>query len=120
MPMVNSADERGGHCKVYGFYAVSCAETAEPIEMSFGMWTCVGPRNSTLYGSAHWCHLANMTGTSVCGGDAASCQINLTTYQKRPTLPNGITRNCVTNIKQAILFPFIVWFCDEINVCKLQ
>jgi len=32
------------HCKVYGLSAVSCAKTAEPIEIPFGMWTPVGPR----------------------------------------------------------------------------
>jgi len=28
---------------------------------------------------AHWCHLKNMTEPSMCGGDAALCQITLTT-----------------------------------------
>ena len=28
---------------------VSCAKTAKPIEMSFGMWTRVSPRNSHIY-----------------------------------------------------------------------
>ena len=28
---------------------------------------------------AHWCHLANTTEPSVCSGDAALCQISLTT-----------------------------------------
>jgi len=28
---------------------------------------------------AHWCHLANTTEPSMCGGDAALCQITLTT-----------------------------------------
>ena len=27
---------------------VNCAETAEPIEMSFGIWTQVGPRKHVL------------------------------------------------------------------------
>jgi len=27
--------------------------------------------------SAHWCHLANTTEPSLCGGDAALCQITL-------------------------------------------
>ena len=27
---------------------------------------------------AHWCHLTNTTEPSVCGGDAALCQITLT------------------------------------------
>jgi len=32
-----------------------------------------------LYMDAHWRHLANKTEPSVCGGDAALCQITLTT-----------------------------------------
>jgi len=32
-----------------------------------------------LYMGAHWRHLANTTEPSVCGGDAALCQITLTT-----------------------------------------
>ena len=33
-----------------------------------------------LHGGAHWCHVANTTEPSVCGGDVALCQITLTTY----------------------------------------
>jgi len=103
---------------------------AEPIEMLFGMWTRVGPRNHLLDGAqipmhdgsvlrakrgwpkicpdmcnsqythsdsaggrnglvcmpigvyymgAHWRHLVNTMEPSMCGGDAALCQITLTT-----------------------------------------
>jgi len=31
---------------------VSCAKTAEPIEMPFGLWVSIGPRNRVLDGSA--------------------------------------------------------------------
>jgi len=51
---------------------------AEPIEMPFGLRTWVGRRKHVLHG-AHWCHLANTTETSVCSGNAALCQITLTT-----------------------------------------
>ena len=104
-------------------------KTAEPIDMSFVMWTRVGPRNHALHGvqistcegeilrakrgrprtrpnmsvdilkatqqgaepvrcgcrlgctgwEAHWRHLANTIEPHVCGGDAACCQITLTT-----------------------------------------
>ena len=60
---------------------VSCAKrTAEPIQMPFGMWIPVGPRNHVLDGvrGAHWRHLANTTESSVCGGDAALRQTTLT------------------------------------------
>jgi len=33
----------------------------------------------SAYGSAHWLHLANTSEPSVCGGDAALCQITTTT-----------------------------------------
>ena len=36
------------HCKVQGPSAVSCAKTAEPIEMPFGVWTRMCPRKHVL------------------------------------------------------------------------
>jgi len=50
---------------------VSLAKTAEPIEMSFGAWTRVGPAKHVLDGGAHWRNLANAIEPSMCGGDAA-------------------------------------------------
>ena len=46
---------------------MSCAKTAEPIEMPFGMWTQMGPWKHHQMG----CILANTTERSMCGGDAA-------------------------------------------------
>jgi len=40
-----------------------------------------GPRKHVLGGSANWRHLTNTIEPSVCGGDAACCQITLTTCQ---------------------------------------
>ena len=40
--------ERGAHCKVYGFSAVSYAKTAEPIDLPFGLWIRVGRRKHTF------------------------------------------------------------------------
>jgi len=39
-----SFGESVAHCKVWGLSAVSCAETAEPINLPFGSWTWVGWR----------------------------------------------------------------------------
>jgi len=39
-------------CKVMGHYTVSCAKTAEPIDVPFWMKTRVGPRNHVLDGDA--------------------------------------------------------------------
>jgi len=108
---------------------MSPAKTAEPIEIPFGMWTRVSPKNHVVDGvqmstregtilrakrsrsghvrtcpavgifkvtqqgaelvqcgcrlgvpdsGAHWRHLTNTIERSVCGGDAALCQITLT------------------------------------------
>jgi len=53
------------------FTIVSPAKTAEPIEISFGIWTGVGPRKQVLDEGAHWRHLANTIEPSMCGSDAA-------------------------------------------------
>jgi len=69
---------------------VSCAETAKPIHLPFGLWTRVGQRKHKFnrihqvapmcpHGRAHWRHLENTTEPSVCSGDAVLCQITLTT-----------------------------------------
>ena len=50
---------------------MSCAKTAEPIEIPFGLWTWVVPRKHLLDGDAHWCLLSNTIESSMCGGDAA-------------------------------------------------
>jgi len=42
--------ERVPHYKVYALSAVSCAETAEAIDLLFGLWTRMGPRNHVLDG----------------------------------------------------------------------
>jgi len=40
------------HCTVYRHSVVPCAKTAEPIEMSFGLWARMGPRNRVRWGPA--------------------------------------------------------------------
>ena len=44
----NFDGEGASHCKVYGHSAVICAKVAEPIEMPFGLWDRMGPRNHLL------------------------------------------------------------------------
>ena len=58
---------------------VSPAKMAKPIKMPFGIWTRVHASKHVLDGGAHCQHLASMTEPSMCGDDAASCQITLTT-----------------------------------------
>jgi len=58
------------HCEVYGVSAVTCAKMAEPIEMSFVVWTQLDQRKHVRW-AAHWRNLANATEPSMCGFDAA-------------------------------------------------
>jgi len=69
---------------------MSCAKTAEPIDLSFGLWIRVGRKKHKInrirqmasmcpHGRAHLRHLSNTIEPSVCCGDAALCQITLTT-----------------------------------------
>jgi len=51
---------------------------AEPIEMPFGLWTKVDPRNHLLGGVHTGACLTNTTESSMCGGDVDLCQITLT------------------------------------------
>jgi len=69
---------RAAHCKVQGCSAMSCTKTSEAIEMPFGIRTRVGPRSIITWG-AHWRHLAYATEPSMCDGNAACCQVTLTT-----------------------------------------
>ena len=57
----------------------SCAKTAEPIKMPFGLWARMGPRNHVLDGDAAWRHLLNTIAPSMCGGDVAFCHTTLST-----------------------------------------
>ena len=45
-----SGGKGAAHCKIQQLSAISCAKTAEPIEMPFGIWTPVGPRKHVLGG----------------------------------------------------------------------
>jgi len=70
--------------------AVSCAKMAELIDLPFGLWTRVGRRKHKFnhicktapmcpHGRANRLQPENTIELSVCGGDAALCQITLTT-----------------------------------------
>ena len=59
---------------------VNPAKTSEPIEMPFGIWTRMGQRKHVFGGVHSGANLANTVGPSMCGGDAACCQITSTTY----------------------------------------
>jgi len=80
---------RAAHCKVQGHSTVGCVKTADPIEMTFAMLIQVHRRNDVLDVGAHWHLLANAIEPSMWSGDAAFCQITLTTcyyYYYYPTM----------------------------------
>jgi len=58
-------------------------KTAEPIEMPVWECTLVCQYKHVLLllldGGTHWCQLANTIEPSICGSDAALCQLTLTT-----------------------------------------
>jgi len=55
---------------------VSPAKTAELIEIPFRIGTRMGPMKH-VDDRAQWYHLLNIIKPSMCGGDAAFCQITL-------------------------------------------
>ena len=79
IPLCEGAIFRGKDMPVYvrQHYCELC-KMAELIEMLFLLWTRVGRRKHVLHGRTHWRHRANTIEASVCGGDAALCQITLT------------------------------------------
>jgi len=82
--------ERGAHCKAYGLTVMSCAKTAEPVDLPFGFWTWVGPRKdkfNRIRQVTPMCRHGRHIGAiwqiqlnRLCGGDAALCQITFTSY----------------------------------------
>ena len=46
--MLISFKRFSAHCKVHRLSAMSCAKTAEPIEMLFGLWAWMDPMNHVL------------------------------------------------------------------------
>jgi len=96
---------------------VSCAETAEPINLSFGLWTRVGRRKHKFNRIrqvapmcppmwAHWRHLANTIEPSVCGGNVVLCQITLTTCYSctHPcTVAHGVQKVCLLWVLSVIM-----------------
>jgi len=76
----NFCGYRGARCKVQRLSAVTCAKTAEPIDLPFGLWTRVGRRKHKFnrirqvasmcpHGRTHFHQLPNTIEPSVCGGD---------------------------------------------------
>ena len=82
---------------------------AEPIEMPFGLWAQIG------WGA----HLRNLTNTiepSMCGGDAACCQVTLTICS------NDIHRESKkgATITMAITLSILDRFAKFFHCCKQQ
>ena len=80
-PMAILRGKRANHCKVYGYSAVICAKTAEPIDLPFALWSWMGRRMHKFnrirqvgpmfpHGRTHCRQLANTIEPSVYVGDA--------------------------------------------------
>jgi len=97
----------GGKGRPLESIGTSChklCKTAQPMDVLFGLWTLVGWRKHKfnricqvapmcLHGRAHWRHLSNTIEPSVCGGDAALCQITLTTLVSTCSAQNAVCWN---------------------------
>jgi len=93
---------------------MSCAETAEAINLPFGLWTRAGAGRRKHkfncichvapmcpHGRAYWRHLANTIEPPVCGGAAVLRQITLTMYYIYDRLlanTNVIASICALNL----------------------
>jgi len=55
----------------------SCTKTAKPIEIQFGMWTLVGPRNHVVGGGL------DLQGRGACGGDTCTSPLKSIKYIRR-------------------------------------
>jgi len=66
-------NKQADQCKVYGHSAVICANTAEPIDLAFLLWTRVGEGCTSSIVFARWRQCALM-GAHV----AVTCRITLT------------------------------------------
>jgi len=82
--------------------AVSCAKTAEPIDMSFGMCTRVCSGKHMFDGGAHWRNLANRTESSMCSVHTA---IPRCTAGARVRAAGKRNRNCVSRTFPLCLRP---------------
>jgi len=65
---------------------VSPAKTAEPIEISFGGQTGVGPTSLLLDGSAHWRHRENTTYRNVRRHAASRCHYCRKLFSQTPVV----------------------------------
>jgi len=59
---------RAAPCKVQGRPAISCVQTAEPIEMPFGLWTLVRPMKHMLDGGPDPPAKGQFSGERTCPG----------------------------------------------------
>jgi len=77
-------------CRTIFFRELCKNNWTDRSDLPSGLWTRIGGRKQKFNrirqvaptfpcGKAHWCHLANTIELPVCGGDAALCQITMTT-----------------------------------------
>ena len=72
-----------------GEWAARCTACGlSAVAVSCAVWDAESGGSRVGYhvshGGTHWCHLANTTEPSMCGSDAALCQITLATRYGRP------------------------------------
>jgi len=64
---------------------------------------------------AHWRHLANTTEPSVCGGDAALCQISLTTCLQAIDIKRSLLVLACDHTYSADVGTAVIWACVTVQ-----
>jgi len=87
--------ERAPIVKYTEFLLSAVQKTVEPIDLPFGLWTRLGQRKHKFNALVRWRrNVAITTEPSVCCGDAALCQITLTTccyYHRKSSTGRRVT-----------------------------
>jgi len=107
----------GPFYKVSGLAAVSCAKTADPIEVSFAMWTQVGPRKHLLDRGAHWRHMWIWLNRPHVAVMQLFCQITLTTcfvcsLSYRSSIARAVLGVIILSVRLSVRLSVTCVLCD--------
>ena len=110
----NFQEGRVTHCKVCGHSVVTCAKTAEPIEMLFGLCARTGPRNQELDGGLCRNDWTNRFAVWVYGLGVGRRKHKFNRIrQVAPMYPTTLCRELCTRLNQSICHISCGLWCSE-------
>ena len=96
---------------------MSCAKTAEPIDMPYGMWTKEACR--PIRWDAQWHHLANTIAPSMLGDNAAFCQTRTSLVKVAPVHFSNNSADRKKHTAAVTYLRFWIQVCFSIlSVCR--